>query len=354
MHKTSLVFAMLVLGCAAGGGGIRYYGVTSATAQAVPEFREALPLSDQARAELKRGDTVAFFPPDRCLERSATPSGSIQDQQVLHTQCGVVMTELERAAMAAGYQVVSWQSLRGSNRPVQYAKAQKVAVLFEINELGTTDVSDRDSSQALDFFEVQGPQRFAPVRVDRSVGDRCRAAMQGAQPAIVGLSATLDVKMVSVAHERVLWTYRNTRAMDMSRSQGTQYYVAHESTYKKKRWPWALIGIGVSGAGLGLADNMEPTMIGIGAGVALIGAIGVLTEHHTTTWQTPSQVVCATPSVPDPYAPALVPAPAPVAEENSHFETHESTRNRDPLAESRLKLTRELVGDFMRTLQGES
>ena len=118
--------------CGGGGGGVRYYGVASAKSQTVPEFADVDPMSAQAKSAL-RGETVAFFPPDRCLERSAAPTGTVEDQQVLRLQCGVVMSELEKAAIAAGFQVVSWQALRGSDRPLRYARDQKVAVLFEIN-----------------------------------------------------------------------------------------------------------------------------------------------------------------------------------------------------------------------------
>ncbi len=346
MFKLVIVLVVLSTACGSGGGRVRYYGVSSVASQTIPELKDTEPLTEQAKSALGKGATVAFFPPDACLDRGAVPSGTQQDQQVLRLQCGVVMTELETAAIAAGFQVVSWQSLRGNERPMKYAKDQKVDLLFEVNELGTVDVTDRDSSHQLEFFQETGPGQHTPIAVDRTIADRCRAATAGSR-ALVGLAATLDVKMVSVATERVLWNYRNTRALDLSRTQGALHYAAHESRYENRRWPWVLIAVGGVVLLAGVESNGNSVLVGSGLLVAGIGVVGLITDDHSTTWEAPAEILCAKPAIPDPFAPpAQVTAATPPDPGASHFEFNDSQRDRDPVVEYRLKLTHDIVADF--------
>ena len=46
-------------------------------------------------------------------------------------QCGVTMSELEREAEKVGFDVVTWQSLKGGSRkPLDQAKELKIELLF--------------------------------------------------------------------------------------------------------------------------------------------------------------------------------------------------------------------------------
>ena len=193
------------------------------------------------------------------------------------------------------------------------------------------------------------------MRVAAEVADRCRAATSGGERQVVGLSATLDVKMVSVASERVLWNYRNTRAMDLSKTDRALYFPAHESTYRRNRWPYVALAFGTVFGGIGLVvpegSELRPVGLALGGSLIALGIAGLIFERHSTSWETPDQVICAAAAVPDPYAPAPVVVTPTKDPAKSRYELTESQRNRDPFAEYRLRLTHDLVADFANRLR---
>lgn len=81
---------------------------------------------------LSEAKTVAFAPPDDCLEAS-------EGKDIARQRCGEVMTALEQAASASGLQVLSWQAIRGNEPALSYARRSNVDILFEINRLGPDD-----------------------------------------------------------------------------------------------------------------------------------------------------------------------------------------------------------------------
>jgi hypothetical protein len=320
----------------------RYYAVAHQQSQDVPEFRDGEPPNDQAMRELARGTTVAFFPPDACLDRRSAPTGTERDERVLRLQCGTVMTDLEKAAIAAGFEVVSWQSLRGSGQPIEYAKQKNVDLLFEINELDTVDVRDRDDQQQLIFFEHRGRGDDAPIAVGPGVAERCRRATADPTMSIVGLSASMDVKMVGVSTGRVLWSYRNTRGKDVARAAGVRYYPA-----EKPRRTWAWVALAIGGAVLLASTQGQPDAAAPGAVIAGIGVLGLVLRSH----ESPEEVLCNRPPVSDPFAPPMIEAPPGPETVSDRYDFSSQRRNRDPLAELRLALVREIVGDFTAQLR---
>src|SRR3954462_13383840 len=77
-------------------------------------------LGREARELLANARTVAFYPPDLCLNTDTSHAGG-RDQKMAVANCGVLLSNLERAAERAGYEVLSWQNLRGQKRPIDYA-----------------------------------------------------------------------------------------------------------------------------------------------------------------------------------------------------------------------------------------
>ena len=126
----------------------------------------------EARQLLASARTVAFYPPDTCL--NATPTESQQDK-VLRARCGVLLSKLERDAERAGYEVVSWVNLRGAQRPIDYARDAKVDVLFEINELSPQRIKASESKRKLAFFERGDTGVDSDLDVSTAVGQRCHA-----------------------------------------------------------------------------------------------------------------------------------------------------------------------------------
>ena len=324
--------------------GPRYFGVRNGQTTAVPEFADPTPLEADAVNEIARASTVAFFPPDACLDRRAAPSGTTTDEQVLRLQCGSVMTNLEKAAIDAGFQVVSWQSLRGTQQPIEYAKERDVELLFEINELDTVEVRDRDSAQTLSFFEHRGANDDASITVDANVANRCRAAFGGG-PGVSGLAASLDVKMVSVGTGRVLWSYRKTRNAELGVRGGVKYYESHKPT---RAWAWVLVGLGALTLGAAIASEAPSGPAYLGAATIGVGVLGLVLRSH----ESPNDVLCNRVDVPDPFALAVVRTPAAREESGSSFTYASQVRARDPLQELRMALVRDLVSDFTGQLRG--
>lgn len=165
---------------------------------------ETLKLPPSAAIELlAEVKTVAFAPPDTCLE-----SGIGND--IATQRCGEVMTALEQAASESGLQVVSWQSLRGNEPALNYARRSSVDILFELNRLGPDNSSDTISRNGtLGFYEVNKANVHA-LPVTKATQDRCanklleKFAINATQNGVI-----LDVKMVSVRTGMVLWNYRH-------------------------------------------------------------------------------------------------------------------------------------------------
>lgn len=165
--------------------------------------------SKEARELLRAAKTVAFYPPDTCL--NATPTETFQDK-VVRARCGVLLSRLERDAERAGYEVVSWVNLRGTQRPIDYAREARVDVLFEINELSPQRIAASDAKRELFFFRKDEKGLYNhDLVVSADVAKRCYEwARQREQTETAGIKSTLDIKTVSVADGRARWHYRNT------------------------------------------------------------------------------------------------------------------------------------------------
>jgi hypothetical protein len=216
----------------------------------------------EARQLLASARTVAFYPPDTCL--NATPTESQQDK-VLRARCGVLLSKLERDAERAGYEVVSWVNLRGAQRPIDYARDAKVDVLFEINELSPQRIKAGEAKRKLAFFERDDNGVDRDLDVSSAVGRRCYEwATQGGKDEIAGLKSTLDIKTVSVADGRARWHYRRT-----------------VSTSADKQSPK------VRFVGVSKSNRAGQTLIGAGLGLILTGVVFALVDEATASMTDP-------------------------------------------------------------------
>jgi len=152
--------------------------------------------SAEARQLLANATTVAFYPPDVCLNTDT--AASEKRVQQLRASCGVLMSTLERAAERAGYEVYSWQNLRGAGRAIDFARQANVDVLFEINEFDLGSLDDSAIQRTLTFFERENGVD-APLTVSDQLAQRCRDyAAQSMAPGPDALTGTVDIKTVSV------------------------------------------------------------------------------------------------------------------------------------------------------------
>ncbi|MCC6997928.1 MAG: hypothetical protein IT370_25160 [Deltaproteobacteria bacterium] len=250
----------------------------------------------EARTLLRRATVVAFAPPDECAESSGS------EVSLVRARCGEVMAGLEEAAGAAGFKVVSWQALRGSEPPLVYARRQKVEVLFEVNRMGiereSTDVQGVGHMQ---FLSVDADGDATPVSVGEAVRQRCSALVAEGVGGSAGV--LLDVKMVSVKDGLTLWNYRWLfSALEVGGQASRIYFKAGRAQSSGKK-VMMIAGAALAGSGAVLLAAGIPiendSLIGGGA-VGLVGG-GALLFLGRPGVQSASQVLCRKAPVADPF-----------------------------------------------------
>ena len=210
----------------------------------------------EARQLLANARTVAFYPPDVCIN---VDTNSIKAQR-LHANCGVLMSSLERAAESAGYEVVSWQNLRGGKRPIDFAREANVDVLFEVNEFDTGDIYRSQVEQTLNFFERGENGAESPLNVSTTLAQSCAQYSKTNNPmGSLGEHGTVDIKTVSVADGRMRWRYR--KALSVSRAGVEQ--------------PELFRGVN--------PPSKVELQLGILGGLALLGGATLITLEKTST-----------------------------------------------------------------------
>lgn len=221
--------------------------------------------------------------------------------------CGVLMSELERGASAAGLGVTSWQALKPSSGESPYDRARSlgVSILFEVDELSTNvAVEEQLRRETVSFYEQVDATQRVPVAVSDVDGTATRCLDQRsavARPTNVRESATLAVKMVAVEDGAVLWYYRATVGDDASShsSSTDRYYPAgKDAPYAWAGWAGlGTVGASVLVAGASLDDpSLEPQQVipvAVVAGLAG-GTIAALARRHYSAapHHDPETVVC--------------------------------------------------------------
>jgi len=137
--------------------------------------------------------TIAIRAPDSCAnETTAIHSGEASGRGLLlKTDCGVEMSELERALAKAGYHVISWDIIKNrvihdeNMTPVKAAKDLGAQVLFQVNSLERSAANVRQDAR---WERHRRTGRHRPgdlvLRVDaqrgaeRSLRDRCATRLQ--------------------------------------------------------------------------------------------------------------------------------------------------------------------------------
>ncbi|MEO8844978.1 MAG: hypothetical protein ABI591_15290 [Kofleriaceae bacterium] len=314
----------------------------------------------EARALLASAKTVAFYPPDLCLNTDTARDG--KHDKMVQANCGVLLSTLERAAERAGYEVLSWQNLRGQKRPIEYAREGNVDVLFEINELDLEAVADSQVQRSLTFYKVDDGGR-STLQVPQTVAQRCAAYSASLDPVqTAGLSGTIDIKTVSVSDGRDRWHYRKTLSQAIGR---TYPDVGFKAQPKANRAASVIGGVGLGAAVLGLslvlvsaattndpttgemkADfGSAPTLLIVGG--AVLGAAGIAIALATQDSTGPEDVLCIQPG-PE----AATPSPPVVTGSDpmtSQVQLSETTGN-DPLQRERQQLRDAMVVDFIGVL----
>lgn len=200
-----------------------YVLVTSALDAAVTE-REGAEVTETASYRERRGryDTVAVVAPDRCADQSlseATGQGG-SGGEVLATQCGVEMGEIERALTLMGFRVISWRTMRrAQGLPRDSARQLGAQVLFQVNSLerstNMVGVMQAERLRAYHFSNpmgVEGPPAPMPDP-DADVLDSLIAAQEEQMASGDRPGAGLDINAVDVATGQTIWLYRWRRLL---------------------------------------------------------------------------------------------------------------------------------------------
>jgi len=325
----------------------RFYGYTASASATLD--REPPPTApDKATDAIKRFKRVAFVPPDSCLDMRGADTGSTVDKRVIRMQCGVTMSELEREAEKVGFDVVTWQSLKGASKPLDQAKEQKIDLLFEVNELDVIEENDRAESSEFKYFWGEGGGAAQPLQVTSQDNQACKAYHAQNAPRVSGMTAALDIKMVLVSSASVLWSYRHTEnAGVVDASSLIRFPVNARQDFKTARpwWPFAVIA-----GGAVLIAAVQPPYIGVAvAGVGAIAALvlGKKTEKTgTPQYESVAQVLCRRPHITD----APVQGPTPVEVRSDTFRENTKVNAKDLQEEKRRGLIKASVQIFMKQL----
>jgi hypothetical protein len=246
------------------------YGYDYRMSQQLGLSEDPTPPSVEARKLLQSAKTVAFYPPQGCLNTEMVNLGANSAEerrrlQELRASCGVLMSSLERAAESAGYEVLSWQNLNGQKRPIEYAREANVDVLFEINAFTPEQLDASQVKHTLSFFEAT-ENRALELTVNPVTARRCKNdADTSIKLQVAGYTGTIDIKTVSVVDGRDRWHYRRVEQLPTAERRDPHV------TFTGKRKPNKLAAVlRVIGA------------IGLGAGSGLLLAETVSTDDPLT------------------------------------------------------------------------
>jgi hypothetical protein len=172
------------------------------------------------RHNLRAIQRVAVRAPDACANESASAaSGAARGtRQVLRTQCGVEMAELERSLAKAGYVVSSWTAIanmveREHLTPTAAAAKLRAQVLFQVNSLErVARVPAQDARWERGYFvsDPTGAER-APAALLPDDLTSVRALLQRYEARVARREqpgAMIDINAIWVPTEQTIWFYR--------------------------------------------------------------------------------------------------------------------------------------------------
>jgi len=191
--------------------------------------------------------TIAVQAPDSCAnETTAIHSGEASGRGLLlKTDCGVEMSELERALAKAGYHVISWDIIRNrvihdeNMTPVEAAKDLGAQVLFQVNSLERSAANVRqDARWERRFYRSSGDgEQGSPAQVNAQLKDTFEAFIIPQEKRALPekrLSATINATAVLVDKGQAIWFYEWTHKEALSDRYETDVLLAckHENCWR--------------------------------------------------------------------------------------------------------------------------
>lgn len=211
--------------------------------------------------------SVSIRLPESCLQTNASAARGTGagGGNILLSQCGVWLAELERVLSQSGYRVFSWQALytlqTTQSLPLHVAAQQLgVDAVFVVNSLDTSVSTQSDTAEAsrLVFYAsnpagdrlseqaLNTPQRNvlrclvwqrAGYRVDDSrswharVGDGCVNTTTDIGDRVESLAVTLNVNVLFAASGESIWFYNRTLTAGTTNEQNRRFLFRGRDVY---------------------------------------------------------------------------------------------------------------------------
>ena len=165
---------------------------------------------------------VALRAPDTCANQSSAQASGAADPagELIRTDCGVEMAEMERALAKAGYTVSSWNAVSSIVKfdhitPIKAAKRLGAQILFQVNSLEKSQSEPgRDLRKERLFFESDKRGKKlgeAFVEEKRALTlERMMVPIEDQHLPRGRMSATVNVSAVDVDTGQSVWFYEWT------------------------------------------------------------------------------------------------------------------------------------------------
>ena len=211
-----------------------------------PEVQET-PSYAQSRESVH---TIALKFPDSCrTEGAATATGtSITSRDIMGTNCGVWLAELERALTEQHYKVISWSALRQQQDTKQVstyeaARTLGAEVVLVVNSMEQHPM-DRAASAGASYKYFTSDAlgntiaKYAPTEGERPwlkwfASTHAGAALRPDD--IVGLAATLDVTAVLAASGESIWFFRHSVSKATDAASGMRFLFVRDHPFDPLR-----------------------------------------------------------------------------------------------------------------------
>ena len=183
---------------------------------------------------------IALRAPDACGNRTAAAQGGAAASagQILQTNCGVEMAEIERAFSSAGYAVSSWDVVRnmvaqGEVTPLEAARSLGADVLFQVNSLERSTMDPgRSGLWERKFLKSSSKGAAAePAHVSQPLARELERIVVPAERELdpaPRLSATVNASAVLTASGDTIWYYEWTRVEPRSGERAFEVLVRCE------------------------------------------------------------------------------------------------------------------------------
>jgi hypothetical protein len=203
--------------------------------------------TDAYRAAHATFHAAAIRLPDSCLATTSAGATGVsregQTQNILSTQCGVWLQELERALTQIGFKVFSWDALLGLERqknisPYEAGHQLGAEVVFVFNSLDASPVqAGTQAKTSFKYFHSNAKGgRSAPLALDDGTRAQFRdfikktSGLDSAKGG-VSLSCTLNSTAIVTGGTNPgesIWFYKRTVTIPVKSGGGARYLFARE------------------------------------------------------------------------------------------------------------------------------